>query len=104
MHRMFIFTNFPEVHHFMGRYQVRFTNTEAEYQVALLDVDAAVSRQDFAGNIPVSNLVEMYVKRADKEGPGEGGNDWVFENAWAAPLTREQATRKYFSSLTRKGD
>lgn len=100
MRRMFIFHNYPDLHTMLGETNVRFTQTEDELARALLDVDMAVCRKDFAGGIPTSNLVEMYVKRADSEQPGTGGNDWVFANAWCAPVSRERAVELYYAAYS----
>lgn len=98
MNKMFIFHFCEDLHNnpFFGKVNVRFTETEEELDRALTDRDCMLARGSFDGQIPICDLIEMYVKRADCSGPGPNGNDWVFENAWAAPVTREEAYRRLY--------
>lgn len=96
MNQMFIFTNYEDLHKLLGMHTVRFITDEEQLQRTLLDRDYALARGDFLGQIPTSSLVELYIKRADIEGPGEHGNDWVFANAWQAPVSREQAFERLY--------
>ena len=93
MLRMFIFYNSPIIRSALGEITVQFTKNENEYQDALLNVDYTLSRGQFYGNTPTADRGEEYVKRADRDGPVEGGNDFVFVNAYCAP--KQSGTPKH---------
>lgn len=101
MDAMYIFHNCEEVHRLLGKTNVYFASTEDEENAIEIDRDLALARADFHGEIPRARLVEKFIRRAVLESPGEGGNDYVFVNAWGAPKTREQAAEDRYGPRTR---
>ena len=99
MRSMFIFYNDALSAQQLGEQTVHFTDTQKDYKAMCNWRDTFLARGDYNNEIPSCTLVEEFVKRADKEGPGDNGNDWVFVNAWAAPFTREEALIRKYGSL-----
>lgn len=99
--RMIITHNYEDLHPVLGKVNVRFIETDEEYHQVMVEMSCNLARVyrrelDFSDQIPTAYLVEEYTKRSDLTGPGECGNDWVFTNAWQAPVSREKAfERKY---------
>lgn len=96
MERMFIITNHKDLHQALGAVHVKFSNTEDEYNNLMRYVDCILARGDFIKEIPSAECVEMFIRRSSLTGPGENGNDFVFENAWGSPRSREAALAEMY--------
>lgn len=99
MCHMFLIHNDSAVHNVFGPVTVRFVTTRIALDRVYHERDRVLGRDQFLGEIPTATHVEMYTKRVYLSGPGEGGNDWVFQNSWMAPLSREQAFIKKYGQV-----
>ena len=91
--RMFIFFNHDGLHRVLGARTIRFVDDPQDLNHVLYEKDCALATGDFANghNIPTAYLVESYVKI---------GNDWILNNAYQAPLTREQVFENLYGQKT----
>jgi hypothetical protein len=99
MEIMFIFHNHEDLHPVLGKVTVRFVTKESELLDAINNMNWGLCREEFRGDIPTMTLVERFERRASLTGPGEHGNDYVFVNAWQAPISREQAFKQKYGAI-----